>query len=409
MAMSMLTTARADQLRRYLIPEYGSIDIKIDQATAARMHADGHVSVSPALEHGLHTVKAKHKVGVLQYGDVELRIKPKVAVSRLLYLASQADNFDSWGEIDTMLGAADDPLSALAHALTYQCEAALKPTPLQGYVTHEAAERRLRGRILFDQQLSRRAGIQLPIELRYDEYEVNILENRVLKTALGIVERNLRNPALTRRLTHLRFRLDGVEPWPMGMGVPAVNFTRINERYRPALALARLILDGRSLEFPDQTHRGSGFLFNMNSVFEKYVEAGLRQALQGKGGRIDGQRVTHLDEADSLLMKPDITWWSGDRCLGVIDAKYKRTTNDDYPNADAYQMLAYCTRLGLQRGLLVYADPDRQRNGSTIIRNAGIEIIATALDISGSIADLQSSITALANLVTTTAESAVVI
>ena len=397
--MRMLTTARADRLRRYSVPEYGSIDIEIDQTTAARMHADGHVSVAPALEHGFYTVKAKHKVGVLQYGDVELRIKPKVAVSRLLYLASYTDNSDSWREIDTLLGTADDPLSALAHALTYQGEAALKPTPLQGYVTHEAAERRLRGRIMFDQQLSRRAGIQLPIELRYDEYEVNILENRVLKTALGIVERNLRAPALARRLAHLRFRLDGVEPWPVGMAVPDVNFTRMNERYRPALALARLVLEGRSLEFPDQTHRGSGFLFNMNNVFEKYVEAGLRQALQCQGGRVDGQRVTHLDEANTVLMKPDITWWSGDRCLGVIDAKYKRTTNDDYPNADAYQMLAYCTRLGLQHGLLVYADLDGRSNGSTIIRNAGIEIVVTALDIGGSIEELRSSVTALADLV----------
>ena len=406
--MQMLTTARADHLRRYSVPEYGSIDIEIDQTTAARMHADGHVSVAPALKHGFHTVKAKHKVGVLQYGDVELRIKPKVAVSRLLYLASYTDDSDSWREIDTLLGAADDPLSALAHALTYHGETALKPTPIQGYVTHESAERRLRGRILFDRQLSRRPGIQIPTELRYDEYEINIIENRVLKTALGIVERNLQDPALTRRLAHLRFRLDGVEPWPIGMAVPDINFTRMNERYRPALALARLILERRSLEFPDQTQRGSGFLFNMNHVFEKYVEAGLRRALQGQGGRVDGQRITHLDEADTVLMKPDITWWLGDHCLAVVDAKYKRTTSDDYPNADAYQMLAYCTRLGLQRGLLVYADLDGQSNGSTIIRNAGIEIVVTALDISGSIKALQSSVTELAELVTASAESAVV-
>ncbi len=56
----------------------------------------------------------------------------------------------------------------------------------------------------------------------------------------------------------------------------------------------------------------------------------------------------------------------------------------------------------------MYADLDGQSNGSTIIRNAGIEIVVTALDISGSIQDLRSSLTALADLVTATAESAVV-
>lgn len=403
MVVCMLTTLQADQLRRYSLAEYASIEIDLEPAIAADMHGDGHVSVAPSVPPGSYTVKAKHKVGVLRYGDVELRIVPKVAVSRLLYLASHTDDSASWQELDTLLGATDDPLSALAHALTFHGEAALRPTPLQGYVTYEAAERRLRGRILFDQQLSRRAGIQLPIELRYDEYEVNIVENRVLKTALGLVERHLADPALARRLAHLRFRLDGVDPWPAGMSVPTFNFTRLNERYRAALALARLILERRSLEFPDQTQRGSAFLFNMNHVFEKYVEAELRRALQGCGGRVDGQRKTYLDETDTVLMKPDVTWWSGDRCLAVIDAKYKRTTSDDYPNADAYQMLAYCTRLGLRRGILVYADLDGEAGDSTIIRNAGIEIAVTALDISGSIEDLRSSVTALAGLVSASA------
>ena len=51
----------------------------------------------------------------------------------------------------------------------------------------------------------------------------------------------------------------------------------------------------------------------------------------------------------------------------------------------------------------MYADLDGQSNGSTIIRNAGSEIVVTALDISGSIQDLRSSLT---DLVTATAESA---
>ena len=167
---------------------------------------------------------------------------------------------------------------------------------------------------------------------------------------LNVVERHLPDPALARRLAHLRFRLDGVEPWSAGMSIPTFDFTRLNERYRAALALARLILKQRSLEFPDQTQRGSAFLFNMNHVFEKYVEAELRRALEGHGGRVDGQRETHLDEADTVLMKPDVTWWSGDHCLAVIDAKYKRTTSDDYPNADAYQMRSARPAAGSTRG-----------------------------------------------------------
>lgn len=402
--MHMLATPQTDQLRRFSLPEYGSVELALEPATAAAIHLAGHLSVAPSVRTGLYTVTARHKVGVLRYGDVELRITPKVAVSRLLYLASYTQDPRSWRELDTLLDTTDDPLSALAHALAYHAEHALRPTPLQGYVTHEAAERRLRGRVLFGQQ-NRRAGIQLPVELRYDEYEVNIVENRVLKSALGVVERHLSHPTIARRLAHLRFRLDGVEPWPIGMSVPTFSFTRLNERYRAALALARLILERRSLEYPDQSHQGSAFLFNMNQVFENYVEAVLRRGLESRGGRVDGQRRTHLDEADTVLMKPDVTWWSGDRCLAVIDAKYKRTTSDDYPNSDAYQMLAYCTRLGLRRGVLVYAEADGHPGEPTIVRNAGIEIVTTALDLGGSIDDLRSGGNALAALVCASSES----
>ena len=68
-------------------------------------------------------------------------------------------------------------------------------------------------------------------------------------------------------------------------------------------------------------------------------------------------------------------------------------------------MLADCTRLGLRRGILVYADLDGGAGDSTIIRNAGVEIITTELDISGSIEELRSSAAALAGLVNASASS----
>lgn len=394
----MPATLQLDQLRRYSLPEYGSIDLDLEPTTAADLHRDGHVFVSPSEPAGRYTVKAKHKVGVLRYDDIELQIVPKVSVSRLLYLASHVEDSRSWQDFDTSLGTADDPLSAVAHALARHAELALRPTPLQGYVTHEAAERRLRGRILFDQQ-SRRAGLQFPVDLRYDDFELNIVENRILKAALSLVQPHVAENSLASRLAHLRFQLDGVDPWPTGARVPDITFTRLNDRYRTALAISRLVIEQRSLEFPGHTQRGSAFLFNMNQVFERYVEVSLRDALESRRGRVDGQRSIYLDEDDTLLMKPDITWWSGNQCLAVADAKYKRLVNDDFPNADAYQLLAYCTRLDLPRGVLIYAGVDGSHSGSAVVRNAGIELVTTVLDISGPLDEIRSDVARLADLV----------
>ena len=114
------------------------------------------------------------------------------------------------------------------------------------------------------------------------------------------------------------------------------------------------------------------------------------------GGQVRGQERVYLDEAGTVLMKPDITWWRRGRCSAVVDAKYKRTTSQDYPNADAYQMLAYCTRLRLGRGWLVYADMGEEAGGTTIVRGPGTEIVVRAVDISGTIEQLEAGVTELA-------------
>ena len=44
-----------------------------------------------------------------------------------------------------------------------------------------------------------------------------------------------------------------------------------------------------------------------------------------------------------MRLKPDLVWWSEIAPYRFVgDAKYKRITSTDFPNADIYQMLAYC-------------------------------------------------------------------
>ena len=278
----------------------------------------------------------------------------------------------------------------------WHAERALRPTPLQGYRTEESTERHLRGRVLFERQIARRAGVAMPVELRVDEFDRDIVENRVLLAALRRVEPAVGDPALARSLGHLRRTLDGVTPWTAGRPVPEIPWTRLNLRYRPAIRLARLVLEGRSLEFGDGTLDGRGFLIDMHRVFERFLSVALGEALGGAGGEVRAQHRTTFDEDDSIVLRPDITWWRDGRCLAVIDAKYKRVREARYPNADAYQMLAYCTRLGLGEGWLVYADLDGGRASAQVVRNAGVTIRVASIDLGGSVEGLRGSVGALA-------------
>jgi 5-methylcytosine-specific restriction enzyme subunit McrC len=126
----------------------------------------------------------------------------------------------------------------------------------------------------------------------------------------------------------------------------------------------------------------NGFLLDMPKLFEDFVTVALREAIESAyGGRIVAQSQHHLDIAGRILLKPDIVWQIGGVAVAVIDAKYKAEKPSGYPNADLYQLLAYCTVLGLRTGHLVYAAGNEEA-ARHIIRQAGIEIICHALDLS---------------------------
>lgn len=68
------------------------------------------------------------------------------------------------------------------------------------------------------------------------------------------------------------------------------------------------------------------------------------------------------------------------RPCAVADAKYKAEKRNGYPDADLYQMLAYCTALGLPRGHLVHAGGGAPR-GAHRVRGAGVVLHRHALDL----------------------------
>jgi len=88
----------------------------------------------------------------------------------------------------------------------------------------------------------------------------------------------------------------------------------------------------------------------------------------------------------------------------VIDAKYKALRPEAYPHADLYQMLAYCTVLGLSLGHLVYAAGEEQPLRHAILRtNTTIE--TWTLDLRKPIPDLLTDVDELALAIAATSSS----
>ncbi|MFC8851007.1 MULTISPECIES: McrC family protein [unclassified Micromonospora] len=246
--------------------------------------------------------------------------------------------------------------------------------------------------------MGRRAGLPLPLEIRHDEYTVDIPENRILATA---IDRMLRVPgvdAVSRRMRrHLAARLAGVTRLRTGEPAPQWRRTRLNERLVVALRLAESVLADASIEAGRGGVLANGFLLDMWRVYENFLSVALRAAIESRfGGTVTFQARHHLDDRRRLELRPDIVWQRGRAEVGaVVDAKYKADTARE----DAYQMLAYCVAYGLSRGHLVYAFGEHPP-ARHVVRNAEVEIVCHTLDLAVDPAQLLARIRVLADEVT---------
>lgn len=328
-------------------------------------------------------------VGAARIAGMELRIVPKTPVHRLFFLLGYAFRHLRWQDAEVDAGRHDDLLAAIAHAFARAAERALSGGVLQGYLEVEEALPYVRGRIRMGEQLRRRYGMPLPVEVAYDDYDVDITENRLLLAATHRVLTLPGIPAETRvLLRHLPVRLAGVSHLVPGRPLPSWRPTRLNARYHTALGLAELILRGNSLEYDGEVVRVDGLLVDMWRVFESFVGAALAEALRPYGGRsVEQDTAHHLDHDRVVSLQPDFlhyrtTALGTDRPDAVADAKYKIEDRPGAHNQDLYQMLAYCTALGLPVGHLVYAGGTAGRHTHQVIGSSGIRIMQHALDLS---------------------------
>jgi 5-methylcytosine-specific restriction enzyme subunit McrC len=174
-----------------------------------------------------------------------------------------------------------------------------------------------------------------------------------------------------------------------------VHFTRLNERYLPAVRLAQLIIESGSLGFDVGTAEATTFLFDMNKVFEDFVTATLGRALEALGGRVAAQERHLLDVGGDVEIRPDLVWRVASRCAAVMDVKYKATTLAEVPNADVYQALAYSFALNVRPAYLISA-AGNERPVSRAIRNSDLTVVTETLDLQLAPSDLLDSVDSLA-------------
>ena len=347
------------------------------------------LSIQPVIGTGdSYQLKASATVGAVEIGDMSVRIEPKIGIPQLLSLACYSMRLFKPQHDKPFDFREDEALpDVLALALAAAARRAFAHGLLHGYRVEEDSLQTVRGRIRIDDQIRQRPGFMLPIEVRYDEFTEDILENRLVKAAAARLTRmRLRSREARTELSWVAGMLAPVSPIEFaGNDVPETHFDRLNEHYRDVLALARLVLRHSAFSSARGAVRASGFLVNMNNLFQEFLIVALREALGVSSNTLRSERVVELDEDGRARLKPDLSWWDGDICTFVGDAKYRNLTDSrTIPGADLYQLLAYATALDLPCGLLIYAKGEAH-TWPYRVKHARKRLEVMALDLSGTL------------------------
>ena len=384
------------------LQEYATSEHKlsVDQLEALLQESKRlHLSVEPVKgKKGSYDLSPGSTVGALEISGLSMLIRPKIGIPQLLSLASYAlgfykpqDNLFDFKKAETLP-------DILALNLVAAARRAFGRGLLRGYLTEEDALYTVRGRIQFSEQIRRRFSIPLPVELRFDEFTEDILANRLVKAAAARLGRmTLRSGEARRGLGWIAAVLENVSLLEFRRGrVPEVRFDRLNEHYRHVVGLARLILLHSEFESFRGNVRASGFLIDMNALFQAFLARALHESPGFSERTLRAEKGDWFDQQNNVWLRPDLSWWENSTtCTFVGDAKYKDLTNEPARHADLYQMLAYTTALSLPGGLLIYAQGGAGTTTYTV-RNADKRIEVFALDLSRSLDKILERIETLA-------------
>jgi len=343
------------------------------------------------IQNGRYLLRSRQFVGNIVLPEHTIIIRPKIPNLNFFMMLMRTYELIELKEEEFLYPQDREIFELVLSVFLSGVEKLVKSGMSKDYLELEDNSRRVRGRILITQDIRSNPVLRDRVYCRYSEFGADTSENRILKfTLFKLSQMQVQDGQLNKTARAMFHYFEPVSLTHIdSRNWPRIFYNRLNQRYRPILNLAKLILENSSLNLQETGKiEFSSFLVDMNLLFERFLLSYLKERLKDfviKGASRLGGPYT-LDEQGELGRNPDIVIKKGNRPLLVMDAKYKvlLNTDTDTIDSDVNQVLSYTFAVGVPMGILVYPKCE----GSTIADDGPRKIKGTEKRLSRRVVDL---------------------
>lgn len=365
---------------------------------------------------GVKVLQVKNYVGVLALPKgIRIEILPKTgkgdidpAQSRnqLLMMLRTLKTFRCIASADASVSTSE---MTLPDIFVYQFIRSLQILLRKGiksdYLRQSKNSAWLKGKLLVSEQIKSNSVRRDRFFVEYDEYRVERIENRLLKTAVEKVYSEVCNPQLRLELRKFRELFEAVP----AIRDSAAAFRKVvpdrhMQHYALPLEWAKLILNGNSPHCMSGNAEAVSMLFPAEAVFEAFISEWMRYHLNNKWTikcQARQHSLTCYNEKNFFQLRPDILLTPkscGQASPQICDAKWKIISSEDggikkagLSQSDFYQMYAYGMKYLNGKGdiFLIYPAHEgfKKPYQSSFMLNSELRLWVVPFDLKNSIQD----------------------
>lgn len=247
-----------------------------------------------------------------------------------------------------------------------------------------------KGKLLVNEHIKHNMVHQERFYVRYDEYQVNRPENRLIKSTLLKLQNITSSVENSKAIRQL---LTSFEMLP-----PSINFDkdfsqvvidRNTKDYEMLMQWSKVFLKNKSFTTFSGTENARALLFPMEKVFEAYVAQNMKKVFSKYHWNVSTQDKGHYlfnklngENYRKFAIRPDLVVTRDDNSVVILDTKWKKLINDrrknyDISQADMYQMYTYSKKYGTSEIWLLYPVSTDMINQDTIIFDSGDGVIVS--------------------------------